>query len=137
MMLLGLLLSAFAAIGSPQAAGAGDGIRASGFWILACEMPAAGAGDPADGLRTFRLGPGSFQERKAGRDSFGSNLCNSFACVAEGRRMQGSISSASLILTIELDPQTRSATWRTVGASGLTKTTGPCSVQPEPPGRAR
>jgi len=137
MMLVALLFSALAAAEPPQVAAPAEGGRASGFWILACEMPKPGGGEPADGLRTFRLGPRSFQERKPGQESFGSNLCGSFACVAEGGRMQGTISSASLILTISLDPRTRSATWRTVGASGLAETSGHCSVQPDPIGEGR
>jgi hypothetical protein len=131
MLLTALLLSGLTATGSVQAAAAPGKHGASGFWILVCEMPTAGAGEPADGRRTFRLGPQSFQERKPGHVSFGSNLCRSFSCVSEGERMQGTISSASLVLTISLDPRTRRATWKTAGASGLGRTSGNCSVEPE------
>jgi hypothetical protein len=125
MILMVLLFSALAAAGSPKGEGAGG----SGFWILSCEMPTPAA---TDAVRTFRLGPKSFQERKPGQKAFGSNLCNSFPCAADERRIQGTISSASLILTITLDPQTGSATWGTAGASGLSRKSGACSVHPEP-----
>ena len=125
MMLTVLLFSALAAAGSPRSEGAG----VTGFWILKCDMPTPVA---ADASRTFRLGPRSFQERKPGDKSFGSNLCNSFSCAADQHRIQGTISSASLILTITLDPQTGSAAWEAAGASGLSRKHGPCSVQPEP-----
>jgi len=131
MLLAALLLSGLAATGSAQAASTPGKPGPAGFWIAVCEMPTADVGAAAGGRRTFRIGPQSFQERKPGSVSFGSNLCRSFSCSADGGRMEGTITSASLALTISLDPRTRRATWRTAGASGLGQTSGNCSVEPE------
>lgn len=131
MLLTALLLAGLAATGSSPAAITPATAGASRFWILTCQMPTPGAGATADARRTFRLGPKTFQERKPGQASFGSNLCRSYACASSRERMQGTLSSASLILTVSLDPRTRAATWRTTGASGLSRTSGDCSVEPE------
>jgi hypothetical protein len=131
MLLTALLLAGLAATGSPQATSVSAKAGASGFWILTCEMPTPGAGAPTDARRTFRLGPQTFQERKPGQAAFGSNLCRSYACASSRERMQGTLSSASLVLTISVDPRTRAGTWRTTGASGLSRTSGDCSVEPE------
>src|SRR4051812_20209706 len=95
-----LLFSALAAAGLLQGPSAAAAPGSAGFWILVCEMPAPAAREPVDGQRTFRLGPQSFQEWKPDRVDFGSNLCLKFPCAAEEGRLQGTISSATLNLTI-------------------------------------
>lgn len=101
-----------------------------GTWILKCEV---GAPDVAStrmpAVRTFRIGPKLLQEWKPSEQKFGQNLCQIFTCKADPGRLEGTISSASVMLTIKLDAKTRKASWRTVGASGMTRTTGPCAVQ--------
>ena len=113
-----------AAVLMQAASGAG---KAAGPWILACDVatPAAAA------HRTFRLGPQLFQEWKPDERRFGANLCLSFKCSADRDRLEGTLSSNSLILTIQVDPARKAASWRTVGASGLSRTTGPCSIAPD------
>ena len=101
-------------------------------FILKCETgPAAPGAPPVDPVRVFRLGTGLLQEWRPQERRFGPNLCSAFA----GRRAQGSlegtVSSASTALTLRLDPAQRNATWRVTGASGLKRTSGPCSVQAE------
>lgn len=101
-------------------------------WILRCEV---GAPDmPATrmpAVRTFRVGPGLLQEWKASDQAFGQNLCLVFPCKADRQRLEGTISSSSLMLTLRLDRKARTASWRTVGASGMARTSGPCAAQPE------
>ena len=107
---------------------------APGFWILTCDMTAAGpVGVEEGGRGVFRLGPKSFQQWKPAQRAFGSNLCRTFACVADRDRLEGTISAASVILTIKLDRQTRAGSWQTVGASGLTRSSGSCTVRPDGP----
>jgi hypothetical protein len=121
------MTAAILAAGLMQAAdGAG---HAAGRWIVSCDMPAPGGLQGTGAHRIFRLGPQLFQEWKADSRSFGSNLCLSFACTSDKGRLEGSISSSSLIMTIQLDPGAGVASWRTVGASGLSRTSGPCSLQ--------
>jgi hypothetical protein len=122
--ILVLALSAIAA-----EAGAKDVTKspASGFWVLTCDM--ASASDPAITQRVFRIGQRSLQQWDPARRAFGPNLCLSFACSADAHRTTGAISSNSLNVTISLDRDTGRATWKTLGASGLTKTSGACSVR--------
>jgi hypothetical protein len=101
------------------------------FAVLTCDM--ASATDPAAVHRVFRMAPNSLQAWNPSGRSFGSNLCLSFACSADEHRTTGTISSASLVLTITLDRQARQASWRAVGASGLTKSHGACSIGPDLP----
>ncbi|MCR5878827.1 hypothetical protein [Phenylobacterium sp. J367] len=101
-------------------------------FILGCEV-AGKDGRPAT-VRTFRLGRYVFQEWKPGEREFGPNLCQSYACTADRKTLEGFISTASMTLTIRLDPPARQATWRTTGASGLDVTSGPCTIQREPAG---
>src|SRR5688572_2529090 len=93
-------------------------------WRLECD-----SGQPAK--RVFNIGRGLFQEWVSERGEFGSNLCQSFRCTGDTGRLTGSIESASLIFSVELDPGTRRAVWRTVGASGLKQTSGSCTAQPK------
>lgn len=116
--LTGLLLQA--GVGAAQAPQ-----PAANLWILTCDMPSREA--PAD-KRVFRLGPQLFQERNASTGSYGYNLCDAFPCAVRGDRMEGTISSTTLVLTISLDRAARQATWRAQGASGLSKSSGACSV---------
>ena len=103
--------------------------KRTGPWILTCDMPTKAA--PA-AQRVFRLGPKLFEERKAdGR--FGYNLCASFRCAVDHQRLEGVISSPSLILTVTYDPATSQAGWRTQGASGLSRSSGRCAVAPDAP----
>jgi hypothetical protein len=90
-------------------------------------MGAKGAAGP----RVFRLGPQVFQELKPGTRSFGPNLCQSFQCLADPTRLQGTIKSATLALTIQVEPGRQKGTWQTQGASGLSRTSGPCMIQPD------
>lgn len=110
---------------------------APAYTVLTCDM--ASASDPAATHRMFRIAPHSLQQWDPARRAFGPNLCLSFACSADGRLTTGTISSASLNVTISLDQTTRRATWKTVGASGLTRSNGACSIGPDstPKGAAR
>ncbi|MFL5297908.1 MAG: hypothetical protein ACJ798_16145 [Phenylobacterium sp.] len=99
----------------------GGAAHGAGPWIVTCDV---GAQAP----RIFRLGPKLFQEWKPAQASFGSNLCLSFPCHGDGHRLEGAISSATLILTITLDLDNGAGAWRAVGASGLSRTQGACSV---------
>lgn len=116
------ILQAAAAASAPQ-----------GSWILKCEV---GVPDVAStrmpAVRTFRIGPNLLQEWRPSEQKFGQNLCLVFSCRADPGRLEGTISSASVMLTIKLDSKANKASWRTVGASGMTRTTGPCAVQPQP-----
>lgn len=98
-------------------------------WILECDVPAPGAPQPL--ARRFRIGQHLFQEWSAQAQAFGPNLCEDFACSADRGQLTGSIGSASLALTITVDPTRRAAQWRTQGASGLSQTEGSCSVAPQ------
>jgi hypothetical protein len=104
-------------------------VTAPAYVILTCDM--ASASDPAITQRMFRLAPRSLQQWDPVRRGFGPNLCLSFACTADGHRTTGTISSASLNVTISLDQNAKNATWRTVGASGLKKPHGTCSIGPD------
>jgi hypothetical protein len=117
-------LFAVASLLLAQSASAAPG--PAGPWVLSCDMGAAAP-------RVFRIGPKLFQEWKPERRAFGSNLCLAFACHADRGTLEGVISSSTLILTISLDPATRQATWKTAGASGLSRTNGPCTISAEKP----
>lgn len=95
-------------------------------WILTCDMGATGQ-------RVFRLGPQVFQERKPGTRSFGPNLCQSYQCLADANRLQGSIRSTTLTVTVQVEPGRQRSTWQTQGASGLSQTSGICTIQPDEP----
>lgn len=100
---------------------------AQGPWIATCDV-----GEAAP--RIFRIGPKLFQQWKPEDGKFGSNLCLSFTCHGDGHLLSGQISSSSVILTITLDLDRKAGSWKTVGASGLSRKEGPCSVKPDAPG---
>lgn len=102
---------------------------ARGFAVLTCDM--VSASDPTSVQRLFRIAPHSLQQWDPARRAFGPNLCLSFACSADGHRTTGTISSASLNLTISLEQNAKTASWQAVGASGLTKPRGVCRVGPD------
>lgn len=101
-------------------------------WIVKCDVGPA----EAPQVRTFRLAPKVFQEWNADQKAFGPNLCLSFACRRDPARVEGRIESRTLIFTLALDPKTGAATWKTVGATGLQRTSGPCDVRVEKAGSA-
>jgi hypothetical protein len=102
-----------------------------GPWILTCDMETAPGAHTPTNQRVFRLAPKLFQERRPGAKDWGGNLCASFPCVTNANRLEGVISSSTLVLTIRLDRKTRLASWSTQGASGLTRTSGRCTVEAE------
>jgi hypothetical protein len=103
-----------------------------GAFVLKCDMTGTRAGwGNAEVWRTFRLAPNSFQEWKADEGKFGPNLCSSYACSADKDRLQGTIGSATLIVTVELSADRRNATWSATGASGLARSSGVCLIQPQ------
>src|SRR5678816_1270752 len=126
-----MLASALVAALLVQAAGPAPALQRT--WILKCDVGVAN-GVNAPALRVFRVGPRLLQEWKPMQKKFGPNLCLSFTCKAADNALEGTISSASLMLTIKLDPQTKGATWQTFGASGLKRTNGPCTVGPDTAG---
>ena len=101
-------------------------------WILRCDIPQpAKAGPAASGPRTLRIAPKVLQEWNPTDKKFGPNLCDSFQCRWAARRLEGTLTSASLMVTVQVDASRKRASWRTQGASGLKKTSGSCSVEPE------
>jgi len=100
---------------------------APGPWIVTCDV-----GQPEP--RVFRIAPRLFQEWRPERKQFGSNLCQSFACHGDRHRMEGSISSATLVFTVSLDVDRGQGSWRAIGSSGLSRRDGPCTVVVEKPG---
>lgn len=104
-------------------------LTGSGPWILTCDMPSADPSVPAP--RVFRIAPKVFQEWRSTDKKFGNNLCDSFPCTADRNRLEGAISSTSVVLTVQVDRRTGGATWRTQGASNLARSTGVCTIHPE------
>ena len=113
--------------GFAQAA-AGTG---KGPWILTCDMESAPGAHRPMAQRVFRLAPKLFQEWRPDMKSWGYNLCSSFPCAADTAAVEGVISSPTLVLTIRLDRKTGAGSWSTQGASGLTRSSGACTVEPE------
>jgi hypothetical protein len=110
-----------------QATGPGTPQKA---WILTCDlMDFAGGADARP--RVFRLAPRLLQEWKPLERQFGPNLCDSFICTVSPGGLQGSVTSASLIVTVGLDRQTGTGWWRTTGASNSPRTSGRCAARPE------
>ncbi len=122
-MLVTALLLALSAPG-PMDAPPGDA------WILSCHVD--GAARP---VRTFRVAPKELREWRPADQRFGPNLCQTFACKVDRGRLEGEISSASLILKLRVDRASGQGSWSTVGASGLKQTSGPCDVRREKPGQ--
>ena len=102
-------------------------------WLLDCDVGTAQA--PA--VRVFRIGPRLLQEWKPQEKKFGSNLCLGYSCKVAPNRLEGRVSSASVTLMIRIDPATKKASWATVGASGLKRTSGPCATRPDPTGATK
>jgi len=96
--------------------------------ILRCRIDSA-----TQTTRTFRVAPRLLQEWKPAEKRFGPNLCEVFSCTADRAKLEGVIASASLILTLSVDRASGRGSWKTVGASGLKQTTGPCAVEREKP----
>lgn len=117
-------------------------LQASAAWsqaprFLSCEIPTpmgiAGTATAAhDGPRIFRLAPGSFSEWSPQDHEFGQNLCDAFACSADAKRVEGTISAASVSYSIGLDQTTGRGYWRATGASNLPRTEGSCSLISDP-----
>lgn len=122
MLLTGLLIAVLASGLAESPAGEA--------WILRCRVDSA-----EQTMRTFRVAPQLLQEWRPADQSFGPNLCQTFSCKADRDRLEGVISSASLILTLRIDQATSQGSWSTVGASGLKETNGPCSAEHEKPGQ--
>ena len=129
------MISALALALTLMAAGAP---AAHGPFILTCNMTAPDEDQAGpNARRMFRMGPGLFQQWKPADQKFGPNMCNALRCRSDKDRLEGEISSSSLILTISLDLANGRAAWRTTGASGLRATSGACSVKrDEPPAGA-
>ncbi|KQY35901.1 hypothetical protein ASD38_04995 [Caulobacter sp. Root487D2Y] len=122
-MLMAGLLIAFLAPGPAEA-------PKSDTWILRCQI------DPTtQAVRTFRVAPRLLQEWRPADKQFGPNLCEVFSCTADRDRLEGVMTSASLILTLRVDRPSGQGSWKTVGASGLKKTSGPCAAEREKPGQ--
>ena len=115
------------------ASGAAAAAPAQAPWIVTCDVaaPSDATSDPAAGQRIFRVGPGLFQAWKPADKAFGANLCEAYPCVRQADRLEGTISSATVSLTIAVNPQAGTASWRTAGASGLSRSNGSCSLEPE------
>jgi hypothetical protein len=106
----------------------------TGPWILTCDMAAPSDGQAASpSQRVFRIAPRVFQEWSPDSKRFGPNLCAAYSCARAPGRLEGTISSSTLNLTISLDLATRRGAWRTEGASGLSRTSGACAAKPEQP----
>lgn len=101
----------------------------SNAFILTCDVSKPGG--PA-ATRTFRIAPKVFQERKAGAKAFGPNLCLSFPCSVDRAKLEGTISSASVIFTVTADPAAGSASWRSKGAANAGRSSGACKLSQEP-----
>lgn len=95
-------------------------------WILRCRIDSA-----TQATRTFRVAPRLLQEWRPADKRFGPNLCETFSCKADRDRLEGVLSSASLILTLRIDRASGQGSWSTIGASGLRETSGPCAAERE------
>jgi hypothetical protein len=97
-------------------------------WILRCRIDST-----TQAVRTFRVAPRELQELRPTDSQFGPNLCEVFSCTADRDRLEGVMTSASLILTLRVDRASGQGSWKTVGASGLKETSGPCAAEREKP----
>jgi hypothetical protein len=122
-MLLSNLFLALLAFG-PADAPAGDA------WILRCRIDSTTQAE-----RTFRVAPRELREWRAADSQFGPNLCEVFSCTADRDRLEGVMTSASLILTLRVDRASGQGSWKTVGASGLKQANGACAAEREKPGQ--
>ncbi len=119
-------------------------LQASSAWsqsprFLSCDIPSPiGTEESASahiGPRIFRIAPGSFSEWNSRYHEFGPSLCGAFTCIADAKRVEGTISSASMTYNIGVDRTTGGGYWRAKGASNLPRTEGSCSLvaDPSPP----
>jgi len=99
-------------------------------WILQCRIDST-----TQAVRTFRAAPRLLQEWRPDDKRFGPNLCEIFSCTADRDRLEGVMTSASLILTLRVERSSGQASWKTVGASGLKETSGPCAAEREKSGQ--
>jgi hypothetical protein len=98
-------------------------------WILRCRVDSTTQAE-----RTFRVAPRLLQEWSPADKQYGPNLCEIFSCTADRNRLEGVMTSASLILTLRVDQTTGQGSWKTVGASGLKEASGPCGAEREKAG---
>jgi|GraSoiStandDraft_4_1057263.scaffolds.fasta_scaffold44035_3 hypothetical protein len=104
-------------------------------WILSCDIPRVGDSASArTAPRVFKLGPKLFQEWKADTNRFGTNLCEAFTCAADRDQLTGTLTSASVILTVTMNPAAGAGGWMTTGATNLSRTHGRCTAKPEKAG---
>lgn len=122
-MLLAGLFIALSPLGLAEAS-TGDA------WILQCRIDST-----RETVRTFRVAPRLLQEWKSADKQYGPNLCEVFSCTADRQRLEGVLTSASLILTLGVDQSSGRGSWKTVGASGLKETNGTCAAEREKPGQ--
>ncbi|MES3026691.1 MAG: hypothetical protein V4820_02415 [Pseudomonadota bacterium] len=120
-------------------------LQASAAWsqsprFLSCDIPSpigieGSASDARIGPRIFRITPGSFSEWNSRDHEFGPSLCEAFTCIADAKRVEGTISSASMTYKIGVDRATGGGYWRAKGASNLPRIEGSCSLvaDPSPP----
>jgi hypothetical protein len=99
-------------------------------WILRCRIDST-----TQAVRTFRVAPRLLQELRPSDSQYGPNLCEVFSCTADRERLEGVMTSASLILTLRVDQKSGQGSWKTVGASGLKETSGPCGAEREKAGQ--
>jgi len=107
--------------------------------VMTCTLPRYASSASPSGTatliredRVFRISRGSFQEWIPAERKFGPNLCVAFACVANGDRSEGTISSASVTYTVGINHDKGGGYWRAVGASGLAETEGACRRTADP-----
>ena len=105
--------------------------------FLSCDIPTPmgieGSAPAAPiGPRIFRIAPGSFSEWDPEEHTFGPSLCDAFTCSADAQRLEGTITSASIIYTIGVDHTTGVGYWRAKGASNLPRNEGTCSLIADP-----
>ncbi|WP_436013781.1 hypothetical protein [Phenylobacterium sp. LjRoot219] len=102
-----------------------------GAWRVTCDVAASPVQQEPRQPRVFRLAPRTLQEWSPVSKDFGPNLCGVFVCTTDGGRLEGTITTASMILTIAADPAARQATWRIKGASASGRSSGACTMEPE------
>lgn len=117
-------------------------LQASSAWsqsprFLSCDIPSpigieGSAGAAPIGPRFFRIAPGSFSEWNSRYHEFGPSLCEAFTCIADAQRLEGTITSASMVYSIGVDRTTGRGYWRAKGASNLPRTEGTCSLIADP-----
>lgn len=105
--------------------------------VLVCSIPRSEPFAPAATVpklerRTFRIGPGSFEEWSERDGRYGPNLCAAVRCHASPERSEGTIGTASVVYTVGLDRRSGAGYWRVVGATGFRQTEGVCRQGSDP-----